>query len=281
MANINLNAATYEQIVTLLSRLATNYSNLIGTFYDVFYNENPENVTFKMFDESGTLKDFTVKNLALSNDYRKTGEGIPHDSSPKGTLYQDLSNGDLYIKRTEAEDDNQYWAKIINKALLDGYILHGTGDPNGQDLDKAEVGTLYVDTALANLYICTDTDSKTWAPFSVSPVLEFAKRDLSNISDAGKGIIQELVVEEVGTKATVIDSSTSDNGHYTTALAVQQAIEEATGGFDESISQLDTGKQDKSNLVTSISASSTDMQYPSAKCIYDLIGNLASEIDAL
>lgn len=33
-------------------------------------------------------------------------------------------------------------------------------------------------------------------------------------------------------------------------------------------------KQDKSNLVTSISASSTDSQYPSAKCIYDILGNL-------
>ena len=30
-----------------------------------------------------------------------------------------------------------------------------------------------------------------------------------------------------------------------------------------------SGKQDVSNLVTSISSSSTDTQYPSAKCIYD------------
>lgn len=39
-------------------------------------------------------------------------------------------------------------------------------------------------------------------------------------------------------------------------------------------SALDTklnGKEDKSNKVTSISASSTDTQYPSAKCVYDAI----------
>lgn len=35
-----------------------------------------------------------------------------------------------------------------------------------------------------------------------------------------------------------------------------------------------SGKEDKSNKVTSISSSSTDTQYPSAKCIYDLIGNI-------
>lgn len=39
--------------------------------------------------------------------------------------------------------------------------------------------------------------------------------------------------------------------------------------------------QTKSNLVTSLSANSTDVQYPSAKCVYDLIGdveNLLSQV---
>lgn len=31
-----------------------------------------------------------------------------------------------------------------------------------------------------------------------------------------------------------------------------------------------SGKEDKTNRVTSVSASSTDTQYPSAKCLYDL-----------
>ena len=31
-----------------------------------------------------------------------------------------------------------------------------------------------------------------------------------------------------------------------------------------------SGKEDKANRVTSVSASSTDTQYPSAKCLYDL-----------
>ena len=37
-----------------------------------------------------------------------------------------------------------------------------------------------------------------------------------------------------------------------------------------------TGLQETSNLVTSLSASSTDLQYPSAKCVYDLVGNVES-----
>ena len=35
-----------------------------------------------------------------------------------------------------------------------------------------------------------------------------------------------------------------------------------------------TAKQDRTNLVTTLSSSSTDSQYPSAKCVYDIIGDV-------
>ena len=34
----------------------------------------------------------------------------------------------------------------------------------------------------------------------------------------------------------------------------------------------------KSNIVTEISSSSTDTEYPSAKCVYDIIGNLETRL---
>lgn len=39
--------------------------------------------------------------------------------------------------------------------------------------------------------------------------------------------------------------------------------------------------QTTSNLVTSISSSSTDTQYPSAKCVYDIVGDVETLINAL
>jgi hypothetical protein len=36
-----------------------------------------------------------------------------------------------------------------------------------------------------------------------------------------------------------------------------------------------------SNKVTSLSSSSTDTQYPSAKCVYDMIGNIESVLDQI
>ena len=49
------------------------------------------------------------------------------------------------------------------------------------------------------------------------------------------------------------------------------------GGFTTNIS----GKEDVSNKVTTISSSSTDTQYPSAKCMYDLIGDIETVMDTI
>lgn len=35
-----------------------------------------------------------------------------------------------------------------------------------------------------------------------------------------------------------------------------------------------SGKENTSNKVTSLSSSSTDTQYPSAKCVWDLVGDI-------
>lgn len=42
-----------------------------------------------------------------------------------------------------------------------------------------------------------------------------------------------------------------------------------------------SGKEDKSNKVTSLSSNSTDTQYPSAKCVYDIVGNIVSLMEEL
>lgn len=42
-----------------------------------------------------------------------------------------------------------------------------------------------------------------------------------------------------------------------------------------------SGKENTSNKVTSLSSSSTDTQYPSAKCVYDMIGDIESVLDQI
>lgn len=47
------------------------------------------------------------------------------------------------------------------------------------------------------------------------------------------------------------------------------------------LSAANIGAADLSNLVTSISSSSTNTQYPSAKCMYDIIGNIETLLAAI
>ena len=51
--------------------------------------------------------------------------------------------------------------------------------------------------------------------------------------------------------------------------------------FYNKIKNLLTGKEDNTNKVTSLSSSSTDSQYPSAKCVYDLVGDIESVLTEL
>ena len=53
------------------------------------------------------------------------------------------------------------------------------------------------------------------------------------------------------------------------------------GNEIEALSSAINGKQDTSNLVTSLSSSSTDTQYPSAKCVYDIIGDVETLLAAI
>lgn len=62
---------------------------------------------------------------------------------------------------------------------------------------------------------------------------------------------------------------------------VSNAINGNFASLDSSGNLQDSGKkasdfEDVSNKVTALSAQSTDTQYPSAKCVYDIIGNVES-----
>ena len=64
-------------------------------------------VTFQMFDESGMLQTYTIPNRAkdmeniLNSDSAEvSGSPEGHVEAGRGVIFQDLTNGDLYIKKT-------------------------------------------------------------------------------------------------------------------------------------------------------------------------------------
>ena len=52
-------------------------------------------------------------------------------------------------------------------------------------------------------------------------------------------------------------------------------------GGGNNVGTLLSGKEATSNKVTFLTSSSTDVQYPSAKCMYDLLGDVEALINAL
>lgn len=89
---------------------------------------------------------------------------------------------------------------------------------------------------------------------------------------AGDGIIienDEISVDGVSTNEIDVETTTE----------VTLATVATTGAFSDLNGT--SGVQMTSNLVTSISSSSTDTQYPSAKCVYDIVGDIETLINAL
>lgn len=70
---------------------------------------------------------------------------------------------------------------------------------------------------------------------------------------------------------------------FLTQMQIQGLINNALNDYYNK-SEIDTAlslKENLSNKVTSISSQSTDVQYPTAKCLYDIVGDIESLLNAL
>lgn len=260
---------TYEQIEIILSKLATNYSNLAHIFYDVFYNTEPMDVTFQMFDEQGELQTYTIPNRAKDMQNIRSGEGNPEGnvSGSMGTLYQDLANAGLYIKETPT--GNEGWVQIATEDYLDDIFLRGSGSPEG--VVVAARGVLYIDTNEANLYIKgTITGSTGWILLAMDiDASSLANVDLSNLSPEG--------LELFNLRANVDLSNLSPSGQN----VLNQRANINLSNLSVSGQAILNAKENVNNKVTTLSELSTDSEYPSAKCVYDLLGDVEALINAL
>ena len=68
----------------------------------------------------------------------------------------------------------------------------------------------------------------------------------------------------------------------TTEVDIVPTTEATSGSYNDLSNKPDLSSyQTTANLVTSVSSSSTDSQYPSAKCVYDIVGDVETLINAL
>ena len=234
---------TFEQIATILSQLATNYSNIFADYYNLFYNPTPMDVTVQIYDEAGNLTTITIPNRAKDRAYILNGNGDPNNSvlAPKGSVYQDLTNGAAYIKQF-ANTDNTGWSEFMTLDSLEDYLIQGVGSPEGEV--AASKGILYVDKTNAALYLkSTATGNTGWIIISAN-ASNLANRDLSNLTETGEAHFANPSLSNLNAAGTNLINS----------------------------------KENISNKVTTINSSSTDIQYPSAKATYNLVDSSTSNL---
>ena len=93
--------------------------------------------------------------------------------------------------------------------------------------------------------------------------------DGTGLSDLITKIKNAFVAKADTATVTGVDidnAPTQNSDHLVTSGGVYSAV---------------SGKENTSNKVTSLSSNSTDTQYPSAKCVYDIVGDIETLINAL
>ena len=178
MADIDI--ATYEQIITMMTHLLTYYTQLALTYQEMFYDPEPKDITVQLYDAEGNLVDYTIPNRAKDFNFVKNGEGDPNNvvSAEVGTTYQDTLNGKLYIKPAGTASDTEW--RLIGS---DTSIREGFSNPEG--LIEGAKGDLYKDKTHCSLYIkTTETGNTGWVLINAN-IESLANRDLSNLTFTG------------------------------------------------------------------------------------------------
>lgn len=151
----------------------------------------------------------------------------------------------------------------LYKQLLDEFANGGVHSLNGIKGDMSLV-------AGDNTSVSVDTENKE---ISIDVTVDSAMSDVSENAVQNK-IVKNYVDTSVGAIPIItVDSALSD----TSENPVQnKVIYQQFGDFAQSLPNL---FEALTNKVTEITEDSTDTQYPSAKCVYDLLGTIQGYID--
>ena len=151
--------ADINTVAQQTSELLTDYANLLRTWFTMFYDPTPQDITLSLYDDEGNLQSYTFPNRSKDFTYILNGSGTPQGvkTATVGSIYQDILNGEVYIKNSINTDTN--WTKVISKEVLDTYIIQGNNAPEGNIFSTK--GVLYVDLINCGLYIKTTSSGNT------------------------------------------------------------------------------------------------------------------------
>jgi len=214
---------------------ATSWGTIVGDI-------NEQEDLIDILNEKANLNDIPTKTSDLTNDSGFiTSVPVASVNSKTGNVVLDASDvgalSDATViptKTSELQNDSGFITSVPVTS-----VNNKTGAVN---LSASDVGALASNTA----YVSTVNGSSGAVTISVPTKTS----DLQNDS----GFLTSAVTTFNGQSGAV------------TYSAPVSSVNGQTGAV--------TGLQTTANLVTSVSSSSTDSQYPSAKCLYDLVGDI-------
>lgn len=143
-----------------LTELLTNAVNMTASFYDIFLNPNPLDVTFEQYDNHNTLIKVTIPNRAKDRVIAIVGNGSPEgvQEAEIGTFFIDQGTETVYVKMKkgvdtgEGEDPSAGWepvltanqAETIMTPILANYLVkndYQTGTMVDSTLEKYVLGS--------------------------------------------------------------------------------------------------------------------------------------------
>lgn len=258
---LSINSSTYVVTLNLKNSAGTVIStgNIDLPLESVVVNGSYNNTTKKVILtlQSGSTIEFSVADLVA---------GLQSEITSTNKLNSDLVDDENSTNKFVSSQEKTTWN---NKSDFSGSYNDLTNKPT-------------IPSALSDLSddsthrVVSDTEKTTWnnkGTYS-KPTNGIPKSDLAND-----------VQTSLGKADTALQSYTEQYTGTITGITMNGVSKGTSGVVDLGTvitSHQDiTGKEDTSNKVTSLSSNSTDTQYPSAKCVYDLVGNISTVLSSL
>lgn len=260
--------------------------------------------------ENTLSRDGTVPNYMDAvldmNSNRIINLGTPVDDHDVVTVeYLNEKIGDIDVKVVDAQEAAQAaYDKAIN-AAASATSAATSAQQSADKAAEAAAAESNIETLLADPNLVAvgedlrDEDSYIKAAVAAAETilstdygvdLSFTDNDLQLLDQNGDELGNAVTFAAVATSGSYNDLSNTPsipaaqvNSDWNAVSGVAQILNkpaipsdtnDLTNGAGYITSSALEGYQTTSNLVTSISSASTDTQYPSAKCVYDIIGDI-------
>lgn len=262
-----------EKFVAAITGTNTSFCNLLSVSYDKCYtlDQNPT-TSSQVYSAPETTSSKTI-----------TSVGSGTITLSDNLLYNFTPAGNQNTYRTIGVTHPDWLCNINNVGVKIGNTIIAT---KGDGSSGSYVAGTGID--ITSNEISVTSDISTGAALGATAVQPSALatvatsgsyNDLSNKPTIPTVNNATLTIQKNGTNVATFTANASNN--VTANISVPTNTNELTNGAGFITSSALSGYQTTTNLVTSVSSSSTDSQYPSAKLFYDTVGDIETVINTI